>query len=602
MPEPVRRRSLRDSAPRYVARGPLPEGPYETVQGARTNVVLGEAQAVLDFADYVEATAEPFLGLKRGYSEMQMVIYLIRCHMAGRLVTSSALASASGMPFATAMRGIQAMSRRGLIVKRPRTASGKSFSLHPSVELLNAWQGYAARLREAMQTSQVGHPPAAKPAGAIIRDSSPGTIPPPPVLEAKLNLGREIRFLVHADPTFTAMNALRKQFEMMFGVAIRSRALSIDRLRAEVINNGRLSTSKHDIIACDLPWFGELAHRGLLFPLDRLIDSLEFDCSDFHPDAMASARYRGVQYGVPIITTAETLVYRTDLFAKAGIDPPTTSAETLAAACALTKPEIGQYGIAWTGGRGTAIGHTFIMIMSAFGQCVVNLRKTRDGFDAESFEGENLRPMFLSEAAFETAYYLSELLQYSPPNILEMNWYERAMAYAKGTAACAYSHSLLAPLYELDETSPAYRRTGYLPHPIGPRGSRIVPLGGYALAIPANIEPSRIEDVAIALRALTSPGAAKLYAMNGSLAFSRFSLINDPEVRGISPMMSAIEDLAGRGLLRMWPRPPVPEVSGVIAIAGEEIHDMLSGGKTIQEALSNAQNRSDQMMRGAGHY
>ena len=91
------------------------------------------------------------------------------------------------------------------------------------------------------------------------------------MLETKLALGKSIRFLVHADPTFTAMNALRKQFEMIFGVEIRSRALSIDRLRAEVIDNGRLKRSKYDIVACDLPWFGEMAQRGLLLPLDDLI-------------------------------------------------------------------------------------------------------------------------------------------------------------------------------------------------------------------------------------------------------------------------------------------------------------------------------------------
>jgi multiple sugar transport system substrate-binding protein len=90
--------------------------------------------------------------------------------------------------------------------------------------------------------------------------------------------------------------------------------------------------------------------------------------------------------------------------------------------------------------------------------------------------------------------------------------------------------------------------------------------------------------------------------MNGSLAFSRFRLVNDAEVRAVSPMVAAIEELAGRGFLRMWPRPPVPEISGIIAIAGEEIHDLLSGRKSLRDALLTAQNRADSMMRAAGHY
>ncbi|MEQ9690970.1 MAG: hypothetical protein RLO48_14670 [Bauldia litoralis] len=242
------------------------------------------------------------------------------------------------------------------------------------------------------------------------------------------------------------------------------------------------------------------------------------------------------------------------------------------------------------------------MILGAFGQAVVNLRRREGGYDAEHVRGEELRPMFLTDAARETAEYLSELIDYSPPNILGMTWYDRAITYAQGKSACAYSHSLLASLSELNETSPAYRRSGYLPHPVGPRGWPIVPLGGYALAIPANIDSARADPVWVALRALTSPSAVKLYATNGSLAFPRFSVSADPEVRAMSPMIGAVEDMARRGLMQMWPRPPIPEVSDIIAIAGEEIHDMLAGDNSAKQALTNAQNRVDALMRSHGHY
>ena len=87
-------------------------------------------------------------------------------------------------------------------------------------------------------------------------------MPPPPVLTTKIALSRGLRVLVHADPTFTAMRTLKRQFEMFLGTPIRSRALSIDRLRAEVIENGRLPVSRYDIVAIDYPWFGEMASKG----------------------------------------------------------------------------------------------------------------------------------------------------------------------------------------------------------------------------------------------------------------------------------------------------------------------------------------------------
>ena len=61
-----------------------------------------------------------------------------------------------------------------------------------------------------------------------------------------------------------AMNVLKRQFEGLFGVGMNSRALSIDRLRQEILANAAQETSRYDIIACDLPWFGELAEKNVL--------------------------------------------------------------------------------------------------------------------------------------------------------------------------------------------------------------------------------------------------------------------------------------------------------------------------------------------------
>ena len=239
---------------------------------------------------------------------------------------------------------------------------------------------------------------------------------------------------------------------MILGVSIESRVLAIDQLQSEIIKNSERAASKYDIIACDLPWFGEMAVQGRLLPLKSLMERSEIDADDIYADALASSRYRGRQFGVPIMMTAEVLAYRTDIFAEAGIAPPHPVSETIEAARQLHKPSKAFSGIAWNGGRGTPIGHTFMMVMSAFGRPIVNLRKTEHGFDAENAKGEELRPAFLSLEARQTAEYLLELKKYSPPNILSMTWYDRAIAFAKGNAAMAYSHSLLAQRNRLNIT------------------------------------------------------------------------------------------------------------------------------------------------------
>ena len=78
---------------------------------------------LLDFIEQMESEIDECLGLKSGYREVRIVLDLLRNHLSGRLITSTALAVASGLSYGTAMRAIEDMGRRGLIVKRPRTST-----------------------------------------------------------------------------------------------------------------------------------------------------------------------------------------------------------------------------------------------------------------------------------------------------------------------------------------------------------------------------------------------------------------------------------------------------------------------------------------------
>jgi multiple sugar transport system substrate-binding protein len=178
-----------------------------------------------------------------------------------------------------------------------------------------------------------------------------------------------------------------------------------------------------------------------------------------------------------------------------------------------------------------------------------------------------------------------------------MSWYERVRPYGAGRVAMAYGYTLLAPYFELDETSPANGNTGYLPHPAGPQGAPLAPVGGYVLGIPTNLAPERRAAVAEALIAFTSAGAQKLYVENGSRTAPRYSVGADPEVRALSPIFDAVDQMSWRDELQFWPRPPIPEISEIIAICGHELHDMLRGITAPREALRQAQERADAAMR-----
>lgn len=578
----------------------------ERIEGLSSAPPLSKEEMLrfLDFLDELGSEAEQSMELLADPACFRMMGFLVRQHLDAKLVTITALAAASGVPYATAMRRIEEMLEKGHIVKRSKTKTGKSFSLHPSERMLAGWYDYTRRVK-----SIIGKALGIAGARSNFDDYffggsylSARIIPPPSVPPAGLQLHSPLRMLVHADPSFMAMESLKRQFEQIFGVQIRNRALSIDRLYTEAIENAQLKASRYDIIACDLPWVGEFATKGVLLELDGLIASSALNVTDFHAAGWNGGKYNRKQYGIPIQTTPELLLFRRDLFAEDGLVPPSTTDELIAAARHFHKPHIGLRGIAWNGARGTPMGHTFAMAMAAFGRPLLNLRPMHGDFDTSFIAGERLRPVIDSEEGRLAAEYLLELLSYAPLGILNMSWYERMVAYGRGEVAMAFGYTLFAPYLEMQASSPARDNTGFLPHPRGPRGKNVAPVGGYLLGIPANLSEDRIAAAWQAVQTLTSAEAVKLYILNGSRVSPRFSVSADPEVQATSDVIAAVDSMARIGQLQFWPRPPAPEIQQIFTICGNEMHDMARRLKPARQALADAQKQIDLLMRSKGYY
>jgi len=549
-----------------------------------------------DVAVEIDTTLEP----TSPNPYMNMLLHLLRCHSEGRVVSPSGLVAASGVPYATGVRKLAEIQSAGLVEQRPRTRSGKSFSLHPSRALLDTFNQLADRIDRIARATFGSSAPRGKADDYYFGGSyQPGqaTIPPPSALPQPLKLPVGLRILVHGDPTFMVMDALKRQFEQIVGTDINQRAFSIDRLREEALRNATRSKSRYDLIAVDLPWVGEFVEKGVVRPLHEIMDVDRLDPSDFHTAGWQAAHWGGVPYGVPSQTTPELMFYRKDWFASAGLEPPATTQAVIDAARAFHAPQRGRYGVAWNAARGTALGHTFMMTCAAFGQPVIDMPSIAGGYDAAALAKGDLRALLDTDRAHAAADYLLQLLEYSPPDILSMSWYERVRPYAEGKVAMAYGYTLLAPYFELDDTCPAHGNTGYLPHPHGPGGVPIAPVGGYVLCVPANLAEDRLPDTVDALVSFTSPAAQKLYAQNGSRTAPRYSVGADPELRRLSPIFELVDQMSWRDELQFWPRPPVPQISEIIAICGHELHDMLRGIVSRDEALSRAQARADAALR-----
>lgn len=559
-----------------------------------------ELHRFVEFIDRFERETTSCLSLRPATREVQIMLHLMRSHLEGRIETPSSLIAASGLSRGTAHRIVQEMIESGWIVPRPRTRTGKTYSLHPSEALIETWLEYAQRMKSMVGTVFGLSETADYFFGASYLSAS--IIPPLPVMKTKLPLPGSLRILMHADASFLAMQKVKRQFEIHFGVGIDGRALSLDRLRGEILANSERANSRYDIVTCDLCWMAELIDRGAIQPVSELLTEQSVDVLDFHPEALATNKRNGELYGLPVQTTPELLIFRKDILAERGVAPPQTLPDVLDAARKLHDRAKGLSGIAWNGARGTPLGTTFAMLMADFGHPIIALPSVNGTFSSSTLRPENHRPCLDRDEARMAAQFLEEILPFSPPNVLHMSWYERARCYAAGEVAMSYCYTQIMPMFEQDPQSPANGNTGYLPHPSARGHEPIAPLGGWNLCIPANLPAARRPAVIEALKGFTSAAATKLYIENGSMVTSRFSVANDPNVTDMRPIVPIVDKMARDGNLQAWPRPAIPELHEVIEILGCEIHDMLQKRKTAAQALSDAQQRCDVLLRAHGRY
>lgn len=559
---------------------------------------------ILSFIDSTRLLSHDRTRLSAVDPRWNIVSYAMRRHLEGKLLTVTSLASAADVPYGTAMRRIGDLVDEGFLLKRARSKSGKSFSLHPTRKLIAEFEAFAMQFK-----AMVGNTFGFATGEGGMQDFYFGgyymasrILPYPNAMRDGVGFDRTCRILSPIDPTFKTLSEFSSNLDELCGTNIEIVNLPLDALHAEIMANAQRTVSDYDLMAVDLPWIGQLADERIVEPLDRIIRDNRYNASDFHTAAWRGSSWRGVQYGLPIQPTTELLFCREDLFGEAGLRIPASTDEVLLAARMLHRSAMNLSGIVMNFGRGTPVAHTFIQTMADFGQPVINLRPMGDEFDVVELSGDHFRPMIDSAAARDTADYLMELLQFSHPDSMRCNWDRRIRIFSDGHAAMSYGWSIRAAAFELDEASPAHGKVAFVSHPSAVGQRRVSPIGGFSLTIPSGLSDRRRQAAWKVMEYLTRPELMKWYVQNGNLTSPRFSTSADPEVQAASKVIGEIDAMERRGDIQIWPRPPIPEFSGVLDILGDEIHFMLQGESPPAAALSRAQNRIDALMRARGHY
>ncbi len=519
-------------------------------------------------------------------------------------MTVTTAAMVAEVPYGTAMRRVTELLDEGYLIKRPKSKSGKSFSLNPTKKTIQEFEQFAFELKKSIAKT-FGLDTETMPASDLYFGGAymaSRILSYPSALPAGAGFDRPFRILCPIDPTFRVLSENVSGLRELSGTKLEIVNLPLHELHAEIQRDKASDCSEYDLFAVDLPWIGELAKTGVIAPLNEILMEKNYNPSDFHSSAYMACAWKGAQYGLPIQPTVEFLLCREDIYKEAGLKMPETLEEVLAAAQKLHRSRLNLSGIVMNFQRGLPVAHSFIQTLADFGQPFINLPKLGDDYVVNDLKDENYRPMLDTPKARETAEFLLEILQYSHPESLNCNWDRRIKIFAGGHAAMSYGWSVRASVFEFDATSPAYNNVAFVPHPHGPDAKSVTPVGGYAISIPANLPPERMENSWRILEYLTSPEIMKWYAMNGSLTSPRYSTSADPEVQATSKMIGLIDRMERVGDLQIWPRAPIAEFNDILKILGEEIYLMLQGQSTIDEALSKSQNDIDKLMRAHGRY
>ncbi|WP_373050009.1 extracellular solute-binding protein [Thalassovita aquimarina] len=563
-----------------------------------------ELLRILTFVDSNREISEKRTSLATVDPRWNIISYAMRRHFEGKLLTITSAAMAADVPYGTAMRRITELIDEGMLLKRPKSKSGKSFSLHPTRKLIAEFESFAMQLK-AMVGNTFGFTTGDGEIGDFYFGGyymASRILPYPNAMRAGVGVDRTFRILSPSDPTFKTLSEFSSNLDELCGTNVEIVNLPLDELHGEIMKNAKNPVSKYDLVAVDLPWIGQLATEGVIEPLDALMQEERYNPSDFHNAAYRGSSWNNHQYGLPIQPTAELLFCRSDLFAEAGLSIPQNTEEVLFAARVLHRAGFNQSGIVMNYGRGTPVAHTFIQTLADFGQPIINLTPLGDEYDLTVIEKENYRPKLDTDAAQQAAEFLLELAEFSHNESMICNWDRRIGIFSKGQAAMTYGWSIRAAAFERDESSPAHGKVQFVPHPPAPGQRTVSPIGGFSLAIPAGLDPQRKKASWKVMEYLTRPEMLKWYVLNGNLTSPRFSTSADPEVQASSDIITQVDAMDRRGELQIWPRPSIPEFSDVLNVLGDEIYLMLQGTSSVQDALAKSQNRIDAIMRDRGHY
>lgn len=413
--------------------------------------------------------------------------------------------------------------------------------------------------------------------------------------------GESISVYLVAENRSTLLKENHETFEEATGIDVEINTLPYPNLQEKQF----LELSQGggpDVIHVDQVWLGQ--YEPYLVPIDKYINDQELtdkealDLDDIVPTIKKLQNtYGGNLMGFPFIGAIRMIYYRSDLFEEYAdeyyeetgmeLQPPATWQEYSRIAKFFEENVEGVHGTTIMGRRGVQLYCEVMPILWSFGGAVI------EGPNGEPVieEMDNVRPVINSPEAIEALKYFKSLSQYASEGVTDWDWDESATAFANGNAALAMQWNNAAPVFADSEESEIVGQWEGAVVPGHPNKmgelNRSATFGGWNLGINANSDNK--EAAYLFIKWATSKEMEKKLAAGGGNA--RESTYMDPDLNEKYRHYDAT--FASYGHTRSRPR--IPELTEVADVAQTAFSQILTGQKSVEDALNDAQSELEKL-------
>ena len=371
-------------------------------------------------------------------------------------------------------------------------------------------------------------------------------------------------------------------------------------LRQKVTTDIATKGGQYDIMTIGTYEVPIWAKQGWLVPLDGL--GSDYDVDDLLPAIRGGLTVEDKLYAAPFYGESSMVMYRADLFEKAGLAMPDAPSWDFVADAArkITDKDNEVYGICLRGKAG-------------WGENMAFLTATSNSFGARWFD-ENWQPQFDQPEWKKTLQFYVDLMEDAgPPGASSNGFNENLALFQTGKCGMWIDATVAASFVTNPSESQVADKVGFALAPDNGLGKRGNWLWAWSLAVPAGSEKTEAAQQFIAWA--TGKGYADLVAAKEGWANvppgTRTSLYENPKYQEAAPFA----EMTLESIKAADPKNPtvdpvpyvgvqfvaIPEFQGLGTAVGQQFSAALAGQVSVDQALKNAQTLTEREMKRSGY-